>query len=98
MPQSPTTDTDVVKFIYEFFGDAPQRKKLLEECHEYIEAMSLTTEPCDDSDSEIADIFIVALQFYLASENVQKHVRFKLKRVLDRINDGFYENNPHYRE
>lgn len=91
------TDIEIIRSIYHHFGDETQRKKLLEECHEYIESMSFSMEQSEENDSEIADIFIVALQFYLESESVQNHVRFKLKRVLDRIAEGYYLKNPHYR-
>ena len=94
----PLSDIEIVRAVFDYFGEETQRRKLLEECHEYIESMSFSTDKNDANDGEIADIFIVALQLYLESPNIQEIVRGKITRVLKRIAEKYYDSHPAYRE
>ena len=71
----------IYKFIFNYFGEAKQKFKLEEECKEFIESY------CDE---EIADVFILAMQFYKNKKTVRDWVKFKLKRTKKRIKDGYY--------
>lgn len=89
--------------IYNNFGEVPQRKKLIEECHEYIGATRDADPNLDYRSlgrskqelenniiSEIADVFIVSAQIVLNNPEIQKIVYQKIQRTLDRIKSGYY--------
>lgn len=71
-----------LSMIYRHFGPINQRKKLVEEAREYIEA---------ENDDEAADVFVVAMQLYMNSAEIRKIVKQKVNRTLYRIADKYYE-------
>ena len=74
-----------VEKIFNHFGIS-QYEKLHEECLEYVNA-----ETPYEWDDEAADVFIVALQLFLHNPSIRKRVRYKIKRTLKRIKEGYYE-------
>ncbi len=71
-----------LSMIHRHFGNENQRKKLVEEAREYIEA---------ENDDEAADVFVVAMQLYMNSAEIRKIVKQKVNRTLYRIADKYYE-------
>jgi len=71
-----------LSMIHRHFGNENQRRKLVEEAREYIEA---------ENDEEAADVFVVAMQLYMNSVEIRKIVKAKVDRTLDRIVSGYYE-------
>jgi len=71
-----------LKRITKYFGLKHQIGKLREEAQEFLDS--------DDDPSEIADVFILAVQIYLASPVVRKQVRLKINRTLSRMVSGYY--------
>ena len=71
-----------LKIIFNHFGPEVQKKKLQEECHEYIKDMN---------EKEAADILIVAMQLYIFSPKMRKAVDYKIRRTIDRIKEDYYD-------
>ncbi len=71
-----------LKAIYKHFGNDYQRHKLFEEINEYLESYE---------EEEIADIFVVAAQLYLASPEIRELAEHKINRTLNRIKNGYYK-------
>ena len=74
-------------YIYTHFGKKDQEKKLQEELDEL--SNSLTP---DEFNEELADVCILALQFVLCDAKVQHHFIKKIERTLERIKEGYYDN------
>lgn len=71
-----------LRMIYNHFGAINQENKLYEEIQEYLESGEL---------EEIADMWVLLTQRYLASKPMRDIVKFKIDRTLDRINERYYE-------
>ena len=68
--------------IYKHFGREAQIKKLREECQEFLDS---------ENPEEIADLYVLARQFYQNSGNIRGWVDFKISRTLSRIESKYYE-------
>ena len=73
---------DDLRKITKYFSLKHQIGKLREEAQEFLDS--------EDDPDEIADIFVLAVQIYLASPVVRKSVRHKINRTLSRIEEGYY--------
>ena len=69
--------------ITKYFGLAHQIGKLKEEAQEFLDS--------EEDPDEIADVFVLATQIYLASPVVRNRVRQKISRTLSRIENKYYE-------
>lgn len=94
-----------IKEIADNFGLVTQQLKLIEELGELTREISKDIangrEISDETISEIADVNILINQIlYLSSnkdynskEKLKEHIEYKLQRTLERIEEGYYENN-----
>ena len=74
---------DDLRKIYKHFGGYEKQKaKLAEEAKEYIESGEA---------EEIADLFVLATQFYLENKEIRQKVRYKINRTLKRMESKYYE-------
>lgn len=81
---------DDLNYIFNHFGNERlQRKKLVEECTEYLFDFG----NLEKEDGEIADLIVLTLQIYLNNLEVRNQVDFKIKRTISRIQEGYYDNN-----
>lgn len=73
-----------LQYIFSYFGQDEQYKKL----HEEIEEFQNATDP-ENYIEELSDIAVVILQFVLSDSKVQKMVYEKIKRTVTRIREGY---------
>ena len=78
-----------LQYIFCYFGQDEQYKKL----HEEIEEFQNATDP-ENYIEELSDIAVVILQFVLSDVKVQKMVYEKIKRTVTRIREGYPGYNP----
>ena len=86
--------------IYNHFGYHTQLFKLQEECIELVHAIGDYREHASSDNlhammSEVADVLLVSLQFWLVSPLVRLICRQKLDRTEERVKSGFYEKTSH---
>ena len=74
-------------YIYTSFGKKVQKDKLSEE----LDELSNASTP-DEFSEELADVCILALQFVLCDPKVQHHFIKKIDRTIERIKEGYYDN------
>ncbi len=89
-----------VKQIFETFGYAEQRRKLVEEVNEFNDEVLLFEKGIgniEKLEEEFRDINVVLdgfRAFYeILKELDQEYKEFKADRTLDRIESGYYEAN-----
>lgn len=94
------TYKEKVKQIFEMFGYAKQRRKLVEEVNEFNDEVLLFEKGIGDIkalEEEFRDINVVLdgfREFYeILKELDQEYKDFKADRTLKRIESGYYENN-----
>ena len=71
-----------LKMIIDHFGIENQEKKLVEEMLELMES---------GEDEEYADVWVLAMQLYMARPEIRVIAEQKINRTLDRITEGYYE-------
>ena len=88
---------DLLKII-NHFGSKTQRKKLCEEFMELQDELFYIYDFGDDKEnllSEVADVLILVLQFAYEygydNEEIVKQMKYKIKRTLERIENGYYK-------
>lgn len=86
--------------IFEHFGYEKQRRKLVEEVNELNDEILLFEKGNGDIKKikeELADTFILLNQFKryyeIKDEELLLVTRAKINRTLERIEEGYYENN-----
>lgn len=94
------TYEEKVKKVFETFGYANQRVKLVEEVNEFNDEVLLFEKGIGDIkklEDEFRDINVVLdgfREFYeILKELDQEYKEFKADRTLDRAESGYYENN-----
>jgi hypothetical protein len=87
--------------IFEHFGWKNQRRKLVEEINEFNDEVLLLEKgkgDIKDFIGELADCYILLKEFKetyeINDEELMLVIRAKLNRTLERIESGYYENNP----
>ena len=75
-------DQNKLQQIYDYFGHAVQKRKLEEECEEYLKS---------GESEEVADIWLIAHQLYLNSPKIRELVEHKINRTVQRINEDYYD-------
>lgn len=75
---------DKLNEIYDHYGREHQRRKLAEECAEFLEAVNEKKHE-DDIKSEIADVFVVAAQLYFNDPEIMDMASQKIDRQLRRM-------------
>lgn len=79
--------------IFNHFGQETQFKKLIEEVHEFIEAVEEGDE--EHAHEELADVLTVLRQFmYAKNFDMAKTMNYeqqKVLRTLNRIESGYYK-------
>lgn len=85
--------------IFNHFGYEKQRLKLAEEYQELQDEIFYIYDFGSDRDnllSEVADVIILVLQFAFeygySKEDIEKMIKHKIDRTIDRIEEGYYEN------
>ena len=80
--------------IFNTYGKSHQIKKLLEEVGELIE--TVMNEDKENMVQELADCMVILEQFKLyygiTSEEIEEIYKQKIDRTIDRIEEGYYEN------
>ena len=87
--------------IFEHFGYENQRRKIVEEVNELTDEILLFEKgsgDIKDLKGELADVYILLKQikeyYEITDEELMLVIRAKLNRTLERIESGYYENNP----
>ncbi len=87
--------------IFEHFGYENQRRKLAEEVNELTDEILLFEKgigDIKDLKGELADVYILLKQikenYEITDEELMLEIRAKINRTLERIESGYYENNP----
>lgn len=95
------TYEEKVKQVFETFGYANQRRKLVEEVNEFNDEVLLFEKGIGDIkkvEEEFRDVNVVLdgfREFYeILKELDQEYKEFKVDRTLDRAKDGYYKINP----